>query len=168
MGVIKKILAILDLVGRLDVLISSVTMFGIVCICIWGVFTRYILGNPAGWIGELSLALFVWLTFFGTSILARRGEIVCIEFLLHYMPKGVSFVIKRILSTILLAACLIVLIWLGTQLTLFSFDRYTSILRIPYSYIYLAIPVGSLFTLYHVLRHAVIGPQYFEEMDTTL
>ncbi len=168
MNVCKKVLAVLDTIGRLDVLISSVTMFGIVCICIWGVITRYFLGNPAGWIGELSLALFVWLTFFGTSILARRGEIVNIEFLLNYLPNRVSFVIKRILSTILLVGCLGVLIYLGFQLTFFSYDRYTSILRIPYSYIYGAIPVGSLFTLYHVLRHAFIGPQYHEEMDSTL
>lgn len=162
----EKILVILDRIGRLDVWVSSLTMFGIVCISIWGVITRYFLGNPAGWVGELSLVLFVWLTFFGTSILARRGEIVNIEFLLHYLPDHLSFFVKKIFSTALLVGCLAVLIYLGFQLTLFSHDRYTSMLRIPFSYVYLGIPLGSLFTLYHVLRHAAIGPQYFEEMDS--
>lgn len=164
----KKVIALLDAIGRLDVLISSITMFSIVCISIWGVITRYFLGNPAGWVGELSLALFVWLTFFGTSILARRGEIVNIEFLLGKFPGWLSFFIKKIILTALLVGCLVVLIYLGYQLTMFSFDRYTSILRIPYSYIYMGIPLGSLFTLYHVVRHAVIGPQYHEEMETML
>lgn len=164
----KKALALLDRIGRLDVWVSSLTMFGIVCISIWGVITRYFLGDPAGWVGELSLALFVWLTFFGTSILARRGEIVKIEFLLHYFPAKWSFFIKKVFSTLLLVACLGVIIYLGFQLALFSHDRYTSILRIPFSYIYMGIPLGSLFTLYHVFRHAVVGPQYFEELDPML
>ncbi len=165
---ISGILAILDRIGRLDVVVSSVTMFGIACISIWGVFTRYVLSNPAGWVGELSLILFVWLTFFGMSVLARRGEIVNIEFLLQYCPGPVSFFIKKILTTVLFALCLIVMIYLGFKLSLFSHSRLTASLRIPYSYVYLGIPIGSLFTLYHVLRHAFIGPQYHEELDTTL
>jgi TRAP-type transport system small permease protein len=166
MKIYQKIIAALDAIGRLDVWVSSLTMFSIVCISIWGVVTRYLLGNPAGWVGELSLGLFVWLTFFGTSILARRGEIVNIEFLLDRLPKRLSFFIKKIISTLLLVGCLGILIYLGFKLTLFSFDRYTAILRIPYSYIYLGIPLGSVFTLYHVLRQAAIGLQYLEEMDS--
>lgn len=164
----KKIISILDVIGRVDVFISSITMFGIVCISIWGVIARYFLGNPVGWVGELSLALFVWLTFFGISILARRGEIVNIEFLLSKFPEWLSFFIKKVLSTILLVACLMVLIYLGFKLTMFSFDCYTAILRIPYSYIYMGIPIGSTLTLYHVIRHAFIGPQYLEEMESML
>lgn len=164
----KRVLPLLDRIGRLDVWVSSLTMFGIVCISIWGVITRYFLGDPAGWVGELSMALFVWLTFFGTSILARRGEIVNIEFLLRFFPAKLSFFVKKIFSTLLLAGCLAVIIYLGVQLTLFSHDRYTSILRISFTYIYLGIPLGSLFTLYHVLRHAVVGPQFFEKLDPLL
>lgn len=168
MTFLKKIISIMDIIGRVDVLISTVTMFGIVCISIYGVVTRYFLGDPAGWIGELSLALFVWLTFFGTSMLARRGEIVNIEFLLDKLHNKLAFFIKKIVSTGLLIACLLVLIYLGFKLTMFSFDRYTSILRIPYSYIYAGIPLGSVLTLYHIIRHAFIGPQFLEDMESTL
>lgn len=161
----EKILFVLDRIGRLDVLVSTTTMFGIVCISTWGVFTRYLLGRPVGWVGELSLILFIWLTFFGMSILARRGEIVNIEFLLNHFPDKLSFFIKKIFSTLLFVCCLAVIIYLGFKLTFFSHDRLTASLRIPYSYVYLGIPLGSLFTLYHVLRHAFIGPQYHEEME---
>jgi TRAP-type C4-dicarboxylate transport system permease small subunit len=167
-NLMNKTLRLLDRIGRLDVWVSALTMFSIVSISIWGVITRYFLGDPAGWVGELSMALFVWLTFFGTSILARRGEIVNIEFLLRFFPASLSFFVKKIFSTLLLVGCLAVIIYLGFQLSLFSHDRYTSILRIPYTYIYLGIPLGSLFTLYHVLRHAVVGPQYLEQLDPLL
>ncbi len=163
-----KFFAVTDRIGRIDIAISSLLMFGIVCISVWGVIARYFLGNPSGWVEELSLAMFVWLSFFGLSLLARRGEVVNIEFLLSLVPRGVAFLLRRILSPTLFAACLVVIIYLGFQLVLFSHDSYTSILRIPYSYVYLGIPLGSLFTLYHVLRHAVIGPQFFEELDTEL
>ena len=157
--IINTTLSVLDRIGRLDVVVSSVTMFGIVCITIWGVFTRYILGSPVGWVGELSLALFVWLTFFGVSVLARRGEIVNIEFLLQYMPGKVSFFIRKVFTTLLFTICLAVIIYLGFKLTFFSHSRLTASLRIPYSYVYLGIPVGSLFTLYHVLRTDKSVPQ---------
>ncbi len=145
-----KINDTLGVIGRLDVLVSSLTMLGIVSIAVWGVITRYILGQPAGWIGELSLILFIWLTFLGMSVLARRGEIVNIEFLLQFFPDSISFFIKRVVSTALLVACLSVIIYLGFKLSFFSYSRYTPSLRIPYTYVYLGIPVGSLFTLYEI------------------
>ncbi len=159
---------ILGMVGRLDVLVSSLTIFGIFCIAIWGVTARYILGQPAGWVGELSLIMFIWLTFFGMSILARRGELVNIEFLLKFFPDKTSFFVKRIFSTVLLVICLTVIIYLGFKLTFFSHNRYTASLRIPYSYVYLGIPLGSLFTLFHALCYAFRGPQYLEEVETML
>jgi TRAP-type C4-dicarboxylate transport system permease small subunit len=140
-------------------------MFAIVCISIYGVIARYFIGNPAGWVEELSLALFVWLTFFGVSILARRGEIVNIEFLLYFFPDRLSFFIRKILTTVLMSACLLAIIYLGFKLALFSSDRYTSILRIPYTFVYLGMPIGSLFTLYHVLYHAYAGPQFKEHVE---
>lgn len=162
----KKTISIANYIGRLDVVISSVSMFAIACISIYGVIARYFLGNPAGWVEELSLTLFVWLTFFGVSVLARRGEIVNIEFLLQFFPEKLSVFVTRILSTVLLAGCLIIIIYLGFQLVLFSVDRYTSILRIPFSYVFLGIPLGSVFTLYHVMMHALTGPQFREDLES--
>lgn len=132
-------IAVLNRIGRLDVVVSAISMFAIVCISIYGVVTRYFIGAPAAWVEELSLTLFVWLTFFGVSILARRGEIVNIEFLLQFFPDIVSLFVKRIFITVLLAGCLVVIIYVGFQLVLVSGDRYTSILRIPFTYVYLGI-----------------------------
>lgn len=161
----QKLVALSDRIARLDIVIASLLMFAIVSISLWGVIARYVLNDPSGWIEELTLALFVWLSSFGLSPLARRGEIVRIEFLLALFPRGVTFLFRKIVSPALFAVSLAVIITLGFRLVGFSRDSYTSILRIPYSYVYLGIPLGSLFTLYHVLRHAVIGPRFFEGLD---
>ena len=158
-----NVLTILDRIGRIDVVIASVSMFGIAAVTVWGVFTRYVLVRPAAWIEELSLGLFVWLTFFGISILARRGEVISIEFLLHLFPKGLSFFIKKILTTALLVATIAFIIVFGFRLAASSTQRYTAILRIPFSIIYAGMPIGSLFTLYHILRCAVSGPKIYED-----
>ncbi len=160
-----RAISILGWIGRLDVAISALSMFSIVCISIYGVFMRYFISSPAGWVEELSLALFVWLTFFGVSILARRGEIVSIQFLVQFFPRHMSFFVQRILTPALLSVCLIVIIYLGFKLVMFSTDRYTNILRIPFSYVYLGIPLGCIFTLYHVLYHAVAGPRRLEDVE---
>lgn len=156
--------ALLDRIGRVDVIIASLSLFAIAAVSVWGVFTRYVLSRPAAWIEELSLGLFVWLTFFGISVLARRGELVSIEFLLHLLPKKLSFFIKKILTTLLLTLSLGVIIFYGAKLALFSADRYTAILRIPYSFIYAGIPTGAAFTLYHVLRCTAAGPRFLENL----
>ena len=159
----RRAVDVLDRIGRFDVVVASVAMFSIAAITVWGVFTRYVLVRPAAWIEELSLGLFVWLTFFGTSMLARRGEIISIEFLLHLLPKGLSFFMKKILTTVLVAASIGIIIIYGFRLVAFSTTRYTAILRIPFSVVYAGMPAGAIFTLYHVLRCAVSGPALYED-----
>ncbi len=161
----KKTIKTLDYIGRLDTVISGIAMFLVVAISIWGVFTRYILNSPSAWTEELSLGLFVWLTFFGLSILARRNEIVSIEFLLNTLPPTIKSIFKKILIPALTSIALMVIIYLGLKLSVFSSDRLTSILRIPYRYIYLGIPLGSIFTLYHVIRCSFSGPKFYEKID---
>lgn len=167
-AVSQKLFAAGDRIGRLDSVISSLIMFAIVAISVWGVIARYFLGNPSGWVEELTLALFVWLAFFGLSPLARRGEIITIVFALNLFPESVAFVFRKIVLPALFAVSLLVIIVLGLRLVIFSRDSYTAILRIPYSVVYLGIPFGALFTLYHVLRHAAIGPRFFEQLDDDL
>ncbi len=162
-NVFKRIITILDYIGRLDTIIASICMFAIVAVSIWGVFTRYIINSPSSWTEELSLGLFVWLTFFGISILARRGEIVSIEFLLHLLPKSIAFLFRKIIIPLITITALVILIYLGFKLAMFSYDRLTSILRIPFTYIYMGIPLGSLFTLYHVIRCTFSGPKFYEQ-----
>lgn len=160
---LKRLFEILDYIARLDTIISSISMFAIVVVSIWGVFARYILNSPSSWTEELSLGLFVWLTFFGISVLARRGEIVSIEFLLSLLPESVRYIFQKIIIPLITIIALGLLIYLGFKLTMFSQTRLTSILRIPYTYIYLGIPLGSLFTLYNVIRCNFIGPKFYEE-----
>lgn len=161
----RRAIDILDRIGRCDVVVASTAMFAIAAITVWGVFTRYVLVRPTAWVEELSLGLFVWLTFFGTSILARRGEIIAIEFLLQLFPKRLSFVIKKILTTALLTATIGFIIVFGFRLAALSTQRFTAILRIPFSVIYAGMPIGAIFTLYHVLRCAVAGPRFYEDDD---
>ena len=160
----KKGLSVLDKIGQIDVLVSCISLFGIVTASIWGVIARYIISRPAAWIEEFCLGLFVWLTFFGLSMLARRGEIVSIEFLLHLMPSKLNFFFKKVFTTALMVASCLIIIIFGFKLSLFSFDRYTAILRIPFSFIYMGIPIGSVFTLYHILRTAFSGPRFLENI----
>lgn len=164
----QKLFAAGDRIARWDNVISALIMFAIVAISIWGVIARYFLGNPSGWVEELTLALFVWLVFFGLSPLARRGEIITIVFALNLFPEKVALVFRKIVLPALFAASLLVIIVLGSRLVIFSGDSYTAILRIPYSTVYLGIPLGALFTLYHVLRHAAIGPRFLEKLDDEL
>ncbi len=161
----KRIINTLDYLGRLDTIISAISLIAIVLISIWGVFTRYILNSPSAWTEELSLGLFVWLTFFGLSILARRSEIVNIEFLLTIMPENIRFIFRKIILPLLTITALLVIIVLGFKLAEFSYTRFTSILRIPFFYIYLGIPLGSTFTLYHVVRCIFSGPKFYEKID---
>ena len=161
----KKFINILDYIGRLDTIISAISMSAVVVITIWGVFTRYVVNSPSAWTEELSFCLFVWLTFFGISILARRNEIVAIEFLLNMFPRKLRLLFQKFIIPVFTIAALGAIIYLGFNLVVFSYSRLTPILRIPFSYIYLGMPLGATFTLYHVIRCIFSGPKYYEKVD---
>ena len=52
------------------------------------VIFRYILKSPLAWSEELARYLFVWVSFIGSVVAARRNQHIGVEMLVNKLPAG--------------------------------------------------------------------------------
>ncbi|WP_417880521.1 TRAP transporter small permease [Vibrio sp.] len=149
----NKFIAVLDKVSMLDTIISASLLAVIVLLMSYGVITRYVFNSPSSWVEEVCLALFVWMTFMGASALMRTDELVRIDYLVHKIPAAAANILDNFIRPLLVIFALAFMLYWGFKLLPFSEVRFTPALQISYIYIYAAVPVSSVFMLYHQLKH---------------
>lgn len=152
---IKKILLNLD-----DIIaIGSVSL--IVLCTVFGVFMRYVVGNPLKWTEEVSLALVVWFVFFGASSAMKRDQHISIDFFVSLVPKK----IRRYIDVFVIIVNFIVLTIfsiLGFQLSMKAGMKITPILKLPYTYIDIAITFGSILMVVNLIMKLISTKDNFK------
>jgi TRAP-type C4-dicarboxylate transport system permease small subunit len=150
---------------NLDDMISSTIVALIIIITVVGVFMRFVLGDPLKWTEEASLALFVWLTFIGSSSVMKHDGHVSIDFLFEKSSESVRKVLIWIKYVIMWAVLIVVFIGLGSVLASHAWDKVTPILRIPYAFIDFSIPLGGLLASIHLIRLMLKGKKTEDDND---
>ena len=60
---------------NLDDILSMILMAFIILLACANVFMRYVVGSPWGWVEEVTIFTFVWLTMIGaTSVIKAEGH----------------------------------------------------------------------------------------------
>lgn len=137
--------------SNLDDLLSMVLMAFIILLACANVFMRYVVGTPWGWVEEVTIFTFVWLTMIGAASVIKAEGHCSIDVLARKLPPSG----RRILDTFVdlcVIVTLVLLIWYGTELTMSAGGKLTPMLGIPYTYVDAAIPVSSLVMLVYYLR----------------
>ncbi|MGB5557680.1 MAG: TRAP transporter small permease [Paracoccaceae bacterium] len=134
---------------------SAVTFaaLSVLVLCVlWGVFTRYISAQPAAWTAELSGILFTWVVFIGAASAFRDGRHIRVDLLLDLLPMRVARGVRFMAD----AAVVGFLAWatvLSVQMLLQGASRVSPVLRIPFSWVYLAAVLAfGLMTITATLR----------------
>ena len=103
---------------------------------------------------ELCELLMVWVTFLGGAAAARRGVHMAITELIDKLAAGP----RRLMDLAIAAASAAVLaslVWYGWGITVAGWTNRLTVLDIPMSLQYLALPVASFITLLFVLWDAL-------------
>jgi len=114
------------------------------------VVLRYMAGVSLPWVEELTRYMMIWVAWLAVGLAMREGAHIAIDTLQHALPAFWS----RILRLFVLAATIgffAAVAWLGWRYAMFAWRQETAVLKLPLGAVYLAIPVGSVFTLAHVL-----------------
>ena len=144
-----KVKMIKKLLYHADDIVASAALIVLVGSTILGVFYRYALSDPLDWVEEVSLLCVVWFVFIGGSSATKRNSHVGIDFVIALFPAPVqkaAFVFVQILCY----AVLSFMAWWGWMLGLQAQLKVTNMLRIPYTYIDLAVPVGCILMMIHL------------------
>ncbi|MGE4282084.1 MAG: TRAP transporter small permease [Clostridia bacterium] len=144
-----------------DDILAGISLAVIVIITVIGVFMRYVVGNPLAWTEEVSLALIVWFVFLGASSAMKRRAHISIDFFVAMLPRK----LRIVSDVIVIIANFIVLSFLvvfGYQLTMQAGVKLTPILRLPYTYIDIAVPLGSALMLVSLIRRSINLKDYYK------
>lgn len=114
------------------------------------VVSRYLTNYSIIWADEVARYLMIWLTFLGAGLTLRYGGHVAITNLMDVLPTPAQRVLRAIIAACLLAF-FVLMIWIGYSLAMRVHLQLTPATRIPFSYIYAAIPVGFALLVVHLL-----------------
>lgn len=111
---------------------------------------RYIFHASLPWSEELARYILVWLTFLGASIGVKRNAHIGVEVVVKFLPpllRKATNVITQILSL----SFFMVLIVYGMKVVSITMMQLSPAMKINMGYIYLAIIVGAIFMMLHLI-----------------
>ncbi len=131
-GVIGKFLVVLMMVMTLDVL--------------WGVFTRYVMGNQASWSEELARFLLIWIGILGTAYASGKRMHLAIDLLPEKLSPSGQILLKRAIALMIFLFALCVMVVGGGRLIYIvgKLGQHSPALNIPMQLVYLVIPLSGL------------------------
>jgi len=142
--------AIEKALAKLENAIIILVVLGIVASIFLQVIFRYVIQAPLSWTEELARSLLIWLTFVGAALALREGGHFALDVLIGKLPAKIRAGFELVLMAIT-AIFLSVLLYKGLFILPVVHQQTSASLRIPMSFVYLAIPVGSGFMLFHTL-----------------
>lgn len=97
---------------------------------------------PLNWAQDVALVAFAWLIFLGSDIAIRGPGLIGVDLFVRKFPpviqKGLDILFK-----VIIIAFLGVLVVYGFQMTVSGWTRQITTLHISYSWVTMAVPVGS-------------------------
>jgi len=112
------------------------------------VIFRYILPLPLFWTEEFARYCLVWSSLLGAGVALKRGEHIAVTFFTNKFPKTIQMK-TSLLVQIFIATFLGVILWGGFYLVIITQHQLSPAMRIPMSWPYMAVPIGSLIMLFH-------------------
>lgn len=124
---------------------------------LWQVMSRYLLSSPSSFTDELAAILLIWVGLFGAAYLFGKNEHLAIDILLTSMEGKRKRTLQLIIFIVVMLFALSVLIIGGGWLayTRFYLNVVTPSLQISRGYVYLALPLSGMITLYYGIVNSI-------------
>ncbi|HAQ40569.1 MAG TPA: TRAP transporter small permease [Clostridiales bacterium] len=122
--------------------ISLVIMYSVMVLVIFlQVIMRYCFNNSLSWSEELGKFLFVWLSWIGISIGAKRGEHIKITLFTDKLPAKAAHVANIISEMILIGICAVT-VYYGWSLVISQSGVHYAGIKISMAWGYLSVVIG--------------------------
>lgn len=115
-----------------------------------GVIYRYVFQMQLTWSYELSILLYIWVTFIGASIAIREGGHVEITILIDVLPKKIRNAVLLI-KNVLLMVIFILGVYYGIEIVGRTSRQMFETIPISRAWTYSALPVGMTLLALHLL-----------------
>ncbi|HEY0833650.1 MAG TPA: TRAP transporter small permease [Azospirillum sp.] len=156
----------LDKADRLLVRVNSALAAIILAVMVVLVFAnvvgRYLFDYSFSWVEEVTRYMMIWLAYLCAGLALRHRRHVAVE-LLHDALPGPAMLAVRALVVVVILGFFAAVAWYGFRYAAFAWMQSTPVLGLSLGLIYLAIPIGSLLMIVHLLL--VLRPYVTRELD---
>lgn len=154
-------------------LLATIAIGILVIDVVWGVGTRYLLGEQAKWTEELARFLLIWVSMLGGALAFRRREHLGIDFLVGSMHPDVSDRLRLLKHGVVCFAAISVFLYGGFRIVFDALiaEQTTPALGWKMGYVYSAVPLAGVFILLFALEEMLYptisegGPNDAEQID---
>ena len=118
---------------------------------LWGVFTRYAMGNQSGWSEELARFLLIWIGILGAAYAAGQDMHLSIELLMPKLQKKSQIRLKLLISFLIAAFAFTVMVIGGGRLMYITQElgQLSPALRVPMAVVYSVAPLSGILVIYY-------------------
>ena len=132
-------------------------VFLLVMDVVWGVFTRYVMGEQAKWTEELARFLLIWITLLGGAVaFGTKGHLGVDYFVEKFDPrmrKGMAVIVHGIV--LFFAGAIFVFGGWRVATHTLALGQTTAALPIKMGVVYFALPISGVFMILYTLENLV-------------
>lgn len=136
---------------NVDDWLAAVTMAALIGLMFVSIFMRYVAKIPLMWSEEVIALIFIWTIMIGGISSQKTRRHLSVDLLVVKFPFRIRAFVD-ILVKLIFAGVLLVMVFYGWSLSMEAKDKITNMLSIPYTYIDLAVPIGSVGMLCYLAR----------------
>ena len=120
---------------------------------LWGVFTRYALGNQASWTDELARFLLIWVGILGAAYVSGQRKHLAIDLLGPKLNRTNQKQLNSFISILVIAFALCAMIIGGLRLVYITQElgQVSSALQIPMTFVYAIVPISGILIIFYEL-----------------
>ncbi|WP_437932667.1 TRAP transporter small permease [Sorangium sp. So ce291] len=124
---------------------------------LWGVFSRYVLGNQTRWTEELAVYLLVWISLLGAGLAYGEKAHLGVDYFVGKMDPAAQRVAAIAIELLVASFAAFALIYGGWTLVVKTLEskQMSPALDIEVGYAYLAVPISGLFFLMFCIENLV-------------
>lgn len=126
--------------------ILGCALIGLMCLGIWNIFSRYVLGKAVLWADEITIFGVIVLTWIGAIVNAWRGSEIRMGIIVEMLPSRLQLAIDIFQQAVIAGLCLWVA-WLswGYVCRLFQFGMKSDAAQIPTWTVHISVTIGLAF-----------------------
>lgn len=121
---------------------------------LWGVFTRYAIGNQASWSEELARFILIWIGMLGTAYASGQRMHLSIDLLGPSLPAPKQKMLQIVIVLLIVSFAVAVMIIGGGRLLYITgkLGQTSAALGIPMTFIYSVVPISGLLIVVYKVR----------------
>lgn len=139
-------------------LLAAIGMALIAVIIFMQVICRYVFSNALSWSEELCVYIEVWIIFLTAGYALGKGQHICADFVVQYLPEKLKFVLQKINSLIFVAFSAFCIRY-SYVFICSEFGQKMASIKLPKWYVYLALLVGSVIMLFYSILLVLKGKE---------